>query len=215
MLSAADIARTPRLCPDCSEMYTPNNSLSQSCRPCRKKWQVEYNREWRAANPNYHSDYNRRWREENPDAYLEYSAKYRVENREAVRASYAAWEARNPRHAQEWAERNRERARESVRRRRARLRNVPTFEVTEKDILRLMSRHGGRCAYCSEVLGDSYHIDHVMPVSLGGSNGIGNLVPACASCNVSKSNWFLSEWRYRERLSSPLKRRQPTFDRVA
>lgn len=215
LVSADDLARRHRPCPSCGVSYSPGNSLSKSCKPCRKKAMVEYNRKWREDNPEYHSEYNRKWREDNPEAYLEYSAKYRVENREAVRASYAAWEAKNPRHAQEWAERNPERARETVRRRRARLRNVPTFEVTEKDIRRLLSRHGRRCAYCSEVLGDSYHMDHVVPVSVGGSNGIGNLVPACASCNVSKSNWFLSEWRYRERLTSPLKRRQATFERVA
>lgn len=40
-----------------------------------------------------------------------------------------------------------------------------------------------RCAYCD---GPFEHVDHVEPLALGGVHAIGNLVPACADCNVRK-----------------------------
>lgn len=46
------------------------------------------------------------------------------------------------------------------------------------------------CVYCGS---QSEHIDHVIPVSRGGTNDEGNLVAACASCNLTKSDRLLSE----------------------
>jgi 5-methylcytosine-specific restriction endonuclease McrA len=38
-------------------------------------------------------------------------------------------------------------------------------------------------------------VEHVIPVSSGGSNEIENLVPACKACNSIKSNKTLHEFR--------------------
>ena len=42
-----------------------------------------------------------------------------------------------------------------------------------------------RCFYCSKVA-PRLTKDHVIPISLGGSNGIDNIVPACWACNYKK-----------------------------
>jgi 5-methylcytosine-specific restriction endonuclease McrA len=47
-------------------------------------------------------------------------------------------------------------------------------------------RQRGRCYYCHEKVGDSYHVDHVIPLALGGGNGPENLVIACPRCNLTK-----------------------------
>lgn len=44
-----------------------------------------------------------------------------------------------------------------------------------------------KCFYCGAVISDlSSHLEHKKPVSRGGDNRRGNVVLACASCNLSK-----------------------------
>ena len=47
------------------------------------------------------------------------------------------------------------------------------------------SQHG-RCAYCGVRFGETYHIDHKLPVSRGGGNEISNLQLTCPKCNMVK-----------------------------
>ena len=51
-------------------------------------------------------------------------------------------------------------------------------------------RAGGRCEYCklSQVSQEArFHIDHVLPIKLGGSTRPENLCLACVSCSLRKS----------------------------
>lgn len=50
---------------------------------------------------------------------------------------------------------------------------------------------GGRCVYCDA---PAAHLDHVQPLSRGGRDILSNVVPACASCNLSKAALTLAEW---------------------
>ncbi len=57
----------------------------------------------------------------------------------------------------------------------------------------------GGCAYC----GDSeaaLQRDCVQPISRGGRYTILNVVPACRSCNASKSNHEVTSWMRRRKL---------------
>src|SRR5690606_22558633 len=65
--------------------------------------------------------------------------------------------------------------------------------VSTKDWTRLVRRFEGRCAYCGA--SGPLHMDHIVPLARGGRHGIGNLLPACASCNCSKGAKLLMEWR--------------------
>ena len=48
---------------------------------------------------------------------------------------------------------------------------------------------GRRCVYCASPLtADSATLDHVIPVSRGGSHAPGNLVIACQACNQLKGD---------------------------
>jgi hypothetical protein len=56
------------------------------------------------------------------------------------------------------------------------------------------SRAGRRCEYCrapQPVTGIRYHLEHVFPESLGGTDEIDNLALACPTCNFYKSNHLL------------------------
>jgi len=87
----------------------------------------------------------------------------------------------------------REQRYESSRRRRARLMNASVPGVCERDWRRLVARYGGRCAYCNSA--GAMTVDHVIPLIRGGRHAIGNVLPACRSCNSSKRDDLLAHWR--------------------
>lgn len=58
-------------------------------------------------------------------------------------------------------------------------------DLTRSDLKRLLQEFFGRCAYCRVPVPD-FHLDHVVPVQLGGPDVPANLVPACMTCNRTK-----------------------------
>lgn len=60
----------------------------------------------------------------------------------------------------------------------------------------------GCCAYCGGP-DDSLQKDCVQPISRGGRYTIMNVVPACRSCNASKSNDEVTSWMRRKKLDEP------------
>jgi predicted nucleic acid-binding Zn ribbon protein len=68
--------------------------------------------------------------------------------------------------------------------------------VYKRDWIRLMRRYDGLCAYCQNAPG--VEVDHVIPVSRGGRHTLGNVLPACPSCNRRKHARTLMEWRASE-----------------
>ena len=54
-------------------------------------------------------------------------------------------------------------------------------------------RQGEFCVYCGAAEGP-FHLDHIFPVSRGGSDDSHNLVVACQSCNGSKNDKTIQEW---------------------
>lgn len=59
---------------------------------------------------------------------------------------------------------------------------------------RIFKRDDYTCQYCGE-RGKKLECDHVVPVSRGGAHSDDNLVTACFSCNRSKRDKLVSEWR--------------------
>jgi len=57
---------------------------------------------------------------------------------------------------------------------------------TAADVRSQFARQKGRCYWCGKKVGLTYHVDHVVPLSLGGSNGLENIVVSCAGCNLKK-----------------------------
>jgi 5-methylcytosine-specific restriction endonuclease McrA len=58
------------------------------------------------------------------------------------------------------------------------------------------------CAYCGAD-GSALQKDCVLPISRGGRYTLENVVPACRSCNASKSNEEVTSWMRRRRLDEP------------
>jgi len=67
---------------------------------------------------------------------------------------------------------------------------------TDADWIALLARYLGKCAYCQTRPAE--HKDHVMPICRGGKDSVGNILPACAACNLSKGGSLLIEWKMRQ-----------------
>lgn len=74
--------------------------------------------------------------------------------------------------------------------------NTEKRKITGKDKKRILSQP---CIYCGSYPST---IDHVIPLSRGGRDAIGNLAPACGSCNSRKRNQTVMEWRIKCRRAS-------------
>ena len=70
-----------------------------------------------------------------------------------------------------------------------------TFErqaISNSLRFKVLHRDGFTCRYCGKMAPDvELQVDHIYPVSKGGTNSLDNLVAACVECNSGKSNGVL------------------------
>lgn len=59
---------------------------------------------------------------------------------------------------------------------------------SKKTIENLYVKQLGRCACCGELLQDGWEVDHIIPLSKGGSNYPSNLQLLKTKCNRKKGN---------------------------
>lgn len=114
-----------------------------------------------AKDPHYHRKKAQNWRENNPERKKEYG--------------------------KEWEQKNKHKRKEYKQRRRAaQLGAEGSFNG--EDILRIFDMQNGKCGICSKrqpIKG--MHVDHIKPLSKGGSNWPKNLQLLCERCNKRKA----------------------------
>lgn len=68
--------------------------------------------------------------------------------------------------------------------------------------IEILKKSGDRCAHCGKPLTEkNATIDHVIPLSKGGTNETKNLVALCHECNYTKGNEVINPSRYYKYLS--------------
>lgn len=97
-----------------------------------------------------------------------------------------------------YAKANRPKMRVGERLRRDRERGA-TGKHTYADIKALEVSQAMLCAnpFCRVDIAAGYHIDHIMPIALGGTNDAANLQLLCGPCNLSKGDLHPDEWQKR------------------
>jgi 5-methylcytosine-specific restriction endonuclease McrA len=73
-----------------------------------------------------------------------------------------------------------------------------THDLSDEQWAELVAEWRG-CAYCG-ASDRPLQRDCVQPISRGGRYTLGNVVPACGSCNASKSNDEVTSWLRRKKL---------------
>ncbi|MCA0329946.1 MAG: HNH endonuclease [Actinobacteria bacterium] len=84
-------------------------------------------------------------------------------------------------------------------RRRKRRMAAQEHDLTDAQWAALVEAWGG-CAYCGSAETTGLQKDCMLPISRGGRYTVGNVVPACRSCNASKCNTELTSWMRRKKL---------------
>ena len=202
-------------CIDCTNAYSREYSQTQQRRSWKKKYRQredvkkkthEYNtsvevkkknrirmRELRKdkkfleAERKRNKKYHKKKREDNREEYNQYMREYRkTDNYNSWRSEYNKSpdiQKRRKERLKEFFSKNPEKHQEYGNRRRSRENNSPG-SFTTKEWKSLCRQYNHRCARCGEK--KKLTVDHVVPLSKGGSNYIDNIQPLCSSCNSSK-----------------------------
>ena len=142
-----------------------------------------------ATNPEAAKIKAREWYANNTDRAKATQKQWRVDNKELKAQISATWAMNNPEKARairvKWCRANPEYINAKTREYRARKRGSDG-KHTASDVKALMTTQKCMCAVCRTDIKNAYHVDHIMPLVLGGSNDRTNIQLLCPSCNTSK-----------------------------
>lgn len=166
-------------CRETSKKYANENK--ESIRASSKLWKEknidrvnEGKRKWADSNKEKIFEINKKQRLKNPELTSEKKAEYRADNKEKIAQA-----------GRIYRENNKDAIRSLKANRRAKKREAGG-SLSNGIVDRLMALQRGRCACCGKRLGDSFHLDHIMPLALGGSNTDANIQLLTARCNMQK-----------------------------
>lgn len=139
-----------------------------------------------------------RWLEENRERNAATCRARYIANPEPYKANAKKWMKENPQRKAEldraYQINNPHVHRATFHRRKARKKANGEFAITAKEWRKL---YASPCVYCGSK--NNIQADHVIPIARGGIHGISNLVPACQSCNASKRERTITEWKMAKR----------------
>ena len=134
------------------------------------------------------------WVKENPEKSKETARRFYANNTEKCRAKAIAFHKTRRQKQLQLVGIPAELARCKIRgdgeRTRAKRITDRVFAISEKELFKI---YNSPCFYCGSE--DRISMDHVVPLSRGGSHGIGNIVSACVPCNSQKNSKCIMEFR--------------------
>lgn len=189
-----------------------------TCRACRYEIETRYSQK----NKEKISEYRKEYYKENHERFIQYGRDtydpeqnriYKAANSERIAKQKKIYNERTKEQQQEyrrkrylvikdqakeyhakWSKENKERAslHASI---HAHLKRANGGTFTTKQWEKLVAYYcaDGKCLRCGEI--SKQTIDHVIPLSKGGTNYIDNIQPLCKSCNSHKNNRIITDYR--------------------
>lgn len=189
----------PRPCRKCGAC---DRYPSGDCRPCAKAYVAT---KYAETPKKIDHEKMRAYYHANKEAINKKRALYSAEHKKAIGEKSRAWVAANKERAavtgEKWREKHRGEAVDRVREWRAanpeavkihasnrRARKIGNDGILSKGISeKLFGLQKGTCPCCAQPLGDDYHLDHIVPLALGGPNTDDNMQLLRAKCNLKKN----------------------------
>lgn len=159
------------------------DGFNHACRVCT----TEASREWRKNNLEYAQKRENQYNQEHREEKRAYAKKYTKTHRQIIKEKCKERYEENKDAMQEksarWRKSNPDKRRIQHQRRRA-LKNNAFGDFSKDDLSRLTEAQDGKCLMCGKK--EKLTIDHIVPLSKGGSHEITNIQLLCFSCNSSK-----------------------------
>lgn len=166
---------------------------------------------WSAQNPEKCQAKSKAWKDRNKDAIQAKSAQQYADNPDKYRnqalASYHLHRDQRMASMRAWKEQNRDRVlayaaqyavqhkiERATQQRNRYAKQQSSGTHTAHDVRTLLGLQRFKCAACKTCVKQKFHVDHVVPLFLGGSNGKENLQILCPTCNVRKNKKDPIEW---------------------
>lgn len=158
------------------------------CDICKMYW-AEYQKTWRQKNKQKAKAYVTKWRLNNLERHKTIKNNWAAKNRDSYKKSITKVRKNNPKKYAEIS-------RNKTRRRRVKIKLQQNVSYSEQQVLDM---YGNLCHLCAIAIdlqatrkcgtkGWEYglHIDHVIPISMGGQDNLENVRPSHAICNLRK-----------------------------
>lgn len=175
---------TTRACPRCG-VEKPISAFGKNkrradgrqcyCRSCV----AAYHKEWYERNREDKQAKNREWWEAHPGVGVRYCRTYYGKHRERRTAEARAWNVAN-------RDRYNANVANCASKRRAAKLGLGCEDIRRQDVFQ---RDGGKCHICGKRCDPKdWHLDHLVPLSLGGLHAYSNVAVSHPMCNQRRSN---------------------------
>lgn len=161
-----------------AQRYVKRNQCVVCCAENKERWAKKYPDRalnWNLNHPERMKEINNRFYANNKEKRKNNVRRCRLNKTEYYRERRAAY--RKAHHAEILA---------ACRNRKAKLKNAGGRHSAQ-DVRELLVLQKHQCVYCRTSLKPGYHVDHIIPLNLGGRNDRTNLQITCARCNLRKN----------------------------